>query len=451
MVGISLVLAATIPAIVSEHGMVEPVATTGTITVGSSPEVTDYAVTFVESGLPAGTSWNVTIAGTQLNSTSTDIVFDEPDGNYLSFIGAVPGYTTGPEVNVTVNGGPVTVPILFTSTSSGTQGCTSYSWQGGNSTFDYALHGDCRGMFQVDLQSFSAISGYTFENSTFDVGALAEVDSAGNLAALLVTSHESTGTISVTSQGNEVNVTDSIVANVTTAIGLNASSGGPDGQVPIWSPNEALGGVGPTIWGSGSQVLGSVDVVIVLHFLVGSQGSNRVRFDVSLSGWPWANPADSLGLEIGATAEQQTYFVYTAANDTIAQRWTSNGTVASSLEFGATAIATVGNTNSTLGVTDQVALYPSGPAPDIAFALLSFQGQGGYSVLTYDPWIVFGSTPAIILPPGGPVAGATLPLLAVVGIALATALLGVVAYRLRRRRVDEVLRSLFQGEATYWL
>ncbi len=453
VLGISVVLAATIPAVVSAQEMLEASATAGLLTASGSPEATDYAVTFVESGLPPGTSWNVTIDGTVLSSTSTDIVFHEPDGSYLFSVSSVPGYSTNPEGNVTVNGAPVTVPILFTSTSTGTPGCTSYYWQGGN----YSFNADCRGSFEIHLRSFNATSGNTFENSTFDVGALAEVDSAGNLAALLVTSHESTGTISVVSRANGVNITDSITANVTTAIGLNASSGSPNGQVPIWSPNEALagglGGVGPTVWGSGSQVLGNADVVIVLHFLIGSQASNRVEFDVSISGWPWVDPADSLGLEVGATAEQQTYFAYTAANDTIAQRWSSNGTVASSLVFGASANVTVGDTNSTLAVTDQVGLYPSGTAPDIAFALLSFQGPGGYSALTYDPWVVFGPTPTTVIPPGGPgaSAGATLPLLAVVGIVLAAALLGLVAYRLRRRRVDEGLRSPFQGGPTYWL
>lgn len=450
VLGITVVFVLTVPAILSVQGTVEPTATSGSLTATGPPEVTDYAVTFVESGLPAGTSWNVSIDGTLLSSTSADIVFHEPDGSYLFSVGEISGYITNPEGNVTVNGGPVTMPILFVATSTGSQGCTSYNWQGDN----YTLHGDCRGFFEVDLRSSNATSGYTFENSTFDVGAIAEVDGAGNLVALLVMNHESTGNISVVSRTNEVNLTDNITANVTSVIGLNASSGSPDGQLPNWSPNEALGSVGPTIWGSGSQVLGSVDAQIVFHFLAGSQGSNRVKFDVAISGWPWVNPADSLGLEIGATAAQQTYFAYTAANGTIAQRWISNGTVASRLVFGTSANATVGDANSGLVVTNQVGLYPSGTAPDIAFALLLFQGTGGYSALTYDPWIVFGPTPAVVVPPpviSTPSTGASLPLLAVAGIVLATALLGVVAYRLRRRRVDEGLRPAWQGEPALWL
>jgi hypothetical protein len=440
VVGIGLVLAATIPTAVAAQGGFETGPTAGGFTTNGSPEAIEYAVTFVETGLPAGTSWNVTIDGALLNSTSNSIVFHEPNGTYLFVVGPVSGYTSNPEGNVTITGAPVTVPILFTSISTGTPGCTSYSWQGGNYTF----HGDCRGFFETDLRSFNATSGYTFENSTFDVGAMAEVDSAGSLVALSEMDHESTGLITGVDQGNEVNITDRIVANVTTVIGLNASSGSPNGQMPAWIPNDVPGSLGPTIWGSGTSVLGSIDVIIVFHFVVGSHASDRVKFDVSMSGWPWVNPADSLGVEIGATAEQQTYFVYAAANDTIAELWTSNKTVASSLVFGGSANTTAGGANATLEVSDQVGLYPRGTAPDIAFALLSFQGAGGYAALTYDPWIVFGPTSAAVLLPGGPAAtgGATLPLVAVGGIAIAAALLGLMAYRLRRGRVDEGLRSL---------
>jgi len=254
--------------------------------------------------------------------------------------------------------------------------------------------------------------------------------------------HESTGTISAVSQGDEVNLTDRIVANVTTAIGVTASSGAPNGETPTWSPNEVPGNLGPTVWGSGSQVLGSIDALLVLHFVVGAHASDRVRFDVAMSGWPWVNAGDSLGVEVGATAQQQTFFTYTASNDTVAELWSSNRTVASSLVFDPTANATAGDVNSTLEVSDQVGLYPTVASPNIAFALLSFQGTGGYSTLTYDPWIDFGAAPAVVGPPVLPSGGAALPWVAVGAIALATAVLAAIAYQVRRHRVDEGLRSV---------
>ncbi|MEM3489441.1 MAG: hypothetical protein QXO75_07300, partial [Nitrososphaerota archaeon] len=43
---------------------------------------TEYSVTFTESGLPAGTSWSVTLNGVTLSSSSNSIVFSEPNGSY---------------------------------------------------------------------------------------------------------------------------------------------------------------------------------------------------------------------------------------------------------------------------------------------------------------------------------------------------------------------------------
>ena len=438
--GLGAVMAAMIPAAVAGQAGSAPTTTAIGSAIHGSPGATEYAVTFQESGLTAGTNWSVAIGDITMNSSSDSIVFQEPDGTYLFIIGPEPGFSYGPEGNVTVSGSPVTVPLLFTPTSTGTQGCTSYNWQGGN----FTLNGDCRGYFAINLRSFNATTGYTFENSTFDVGAIAEVNSAGTLVALAEMSHESTGSITTVTQGNEVKVTDSIVANVTTAIGVTASSGAPNGQTPTWSPNEVPGNLGPTVWGNGSQVLGNIDAILVLHFVIGAHASDRVRFDVSMSGWPWVNADDSLGVEVGATAQQQTYFTYTASNDTIAQRWDSNRTVASSLVFDPTANATTGGVNSTLEVSDQVGLYPTVAPPNIAFALLSFQGTGGYSALTYDPWIDFGTTSTVLGPPPPvlPSGGAALPWVAVGGIALATAVLALIAYQVRRRQVDEGLRSV---------
>lgn len=99
---------------------------TGTVTVNGAPAsetiafapAVPYAVTFSETGLPSGTTWSVTLNDATRSSTTSSIIFSEPDGLYAFAIGAVPGYTTGPEGNVTVNGGPVDVPITFTPTVS---------------------------------------------------------------------------------------------------------------------------------------------------------------------------------------------------------------------------------------------------------------------------------------------------------------------------------------------
>ena len=64
--------------------------------IWSPPPV--YNVTFLETGLPAGTSWTVTLNGTSLTSTSNAIRFDERAGTY----------------NFTVDGVSTYVPTVYT-------------------------------------------------------------------------------------------------------------------------------------------------------------------------------------------------------------------------------------------------------------------------------------------------------------------------------------------------
>jgi hypothetical protein len=81
--------------------------------------VPTYTVTFVEQGLPASTSWSVTLAGSPMSSTTTSIQFTGANGLYAFTVGTVPGYSASPSSgSVTVSGGPVTKQINFTSLSS---------------------------------------------------------------------------------------------------------------------------------------------------------------------------------------------------------------------------------------------------------------------------------------------------------------------------------------------
>jgi len=72
-----------------------------------------YAVTFTESGLPAGTSWTAQFNSTSETSAAPTITFLAPNGTYSFFVTAA-NYTASPEFGlVKVAGGPVTQPILF--------------------------------------------------------------------------------------------------------------------------------------------------------------------------------------------------------------------------------------------------------------------------------------------------------------------------------------------------
>ena len=74
-----------------------------------------YVVSFDEAGLPTGTSWGVTLNGTNLASSSAWINFTEVNGSLSFEVGSVPGYTANPSSgSVDVKGAGVSRPITFT-------------------------------------------------------------------------------------------------------------------------------------------------------------------------------------------------------------------------------------------------------------------------------------------------------------------------------------------------
>ena len=93
----------------------------GTVVVNGAARTVDiaftvvtYSVTFSEGGLPSGTAWAVTLAGTPNGSTGSSIGFTEPNGTYSYSVGAIPGYTADhPAGDVTVDGADVAVDVTF--------------------------------------------------------------------------------------------------------------------------------------------------------------------------------------------------------------------------------------------------------------------------------------------------------------------------------------------------
>lgn len=76
--------------------------------------VVDYSVTFHETGLPAGTAWEVSLNGSNLTSTGSSIVFSLPNGTYPWTIPPVPGAVTTLGGSVGVQDAAATVSIVFT-------------------------------------------------------------------------------------------------------------------------------------------------------------------------------------------------------------------------------------------------------------------------------------------------------------------------------------------------
>lgn len=83
-----------------------------------NPVAEMYSVTFTESGLPASTSWSVTLNGALESSSTTSIAFSEPNGTYSYTIGSVTGYSPSPASGMlTVNGAALSQPITWTKSS----------------------------------------------------------------------------------------------------------------------------------------------------------------------------------------------------------------------------------------------------------------------------------------------------------------------------------------------
>ena len=78
------------------------------------PVARPYFITFSETGLPAGTSWSVTLGGTTENSTSASITFAVNNGTYLYTVQNISGFiATNASSSVTVRGYNVSKSVEF--------------------------------------------------------------------------------------------------------------------------------------------------------------------------------------------------------------------------------------------------------------------------------------------------------------------------------------------------
>lgn len=66
----------------------------GSVSIISTLTPRNYSIEFEESGLPQGTSWNLTLDEITHSSNSSSIFFNEPNGSYLYSVGQVAGFYT---------------------------------------------------------------------------------------------------------------------------------------------------------------------------------------------------------------------------------------------------------------------------------------------------------------------------------------------------------------------
>ena len=78
-----------------------------------------YGVSFIETGLPPGAAWSVTLAGAVETSTGSEIQFAETNGSYDFAVGLLVGYNVTPRSgSVVVNGAaPPAISVRFSSTN----------------------------------------------------------------------------------------------------------------------------------------------------------------------------------------------------------------------------------------------------------------------------------------------------------------------------------------------
>ena len=78
-------------------------------------EPENYTITFVESGLPKGTSWSVFLDNISSSTTTSSITFSRPNGTYFYYATSIGGYSiTNSSGSSILNGNDITVRIGFT-------------------------------------------------------------------------------------------------------------------------------------------------------------------------------------------------------------------------------------------------------------------------------------------------------------------------------------------------
>jgi YVTN family beta-propeller protein len=72
-----------------------------------------YTVGFAETGLTAGTSWSVDLGGVTRASSTTQLLFEEPNGSYSYLVFQGHGSSAPYGATLTVNGSAIVVPLSF--------------------------------------------------------------------------------------------------------------------------------------------------------------------------------------------------------------------------------------------------------------------------------------------------------------------------------------------------
>jgi len=272
--------------------------------------------------------------------------------------------------------------------------CTNAGW---NNTHLRIGLASCQAIFgaQYEVNNSAipnATNGYNF---SFAIEWVGEFTPAGQLVHLASPLAPDSGQANVSVRGNSVNFSMFQVLNVTNATGQ-------------WTPDDSWYGSGPQ-WNVSSQSIGTavlrmgVQLNVSQFAAANSTGnaSSSVKFDVGVSGWPWASPTDQLGFMLGSLGAWGSYFTYNATSSTLAEKWNTTNRTFISVVFGGTANVTYpSGPGAIASVAEQAGIYAAGIPDREAVVLVSFGSvAGNYSQVAYDPWVVFSLIPGTV-PPG---------------------------------------------------
>lgn len=225
---------------------------TGTSGIGSTPYVvngttkdflpltarwTGYTITFVESGLPAGTAWTVTLGNSSSTSSTQTVVFSPEAAQYVTrdySVTKVSGYTASPSVGsvaldqtnkvITLTFTPVTYPVSFTEAGLplGTTWSVMVGSQKGSSSTATVSFSLSNGTYNYTVE---AVTGY---HSTLQTGTLV-VSSAGKNVSLSFVQNKYTLIVSETGlpagKAWTVNVSGTTKTSTNTSIDIELVSG----------------------------------------------------------------------------------------------------------------------------------------------------------------------------------------------------------------------------------
>ena len=155
-------------------------STNETITFTVTPPGT-YPVTFVESGLPSGSTWSVTFNGTARSADSTVITFYEYDGGYKFSVGPIASYAASPPSGyLGVNGAGLSQSIVFTVVPQGTTEFIEGGLAAGT-VWSVTLNGVTQTVSLTSI-SFTGLANGSYTFSVGSVSGYTSSPSSGDLA-----------------------------------------------------------------------------------------------------------------------------------------------------------------------------------------------------------------------------------------------------------------------------